>query len=181
MDEQKLERKIIKSLKEGYTSQEVITALEQDGYRTDEIRKLMNRVKEDLNNKHKKPKELRETNTAQKQLKQTKQTTERQGKERKPVVVLSLTFLTFGIYFLYWEYQAIKQILHGKESSNLTWYLLTWIPLVNLVVYWKICGEIEEYSEGEHSQTMLIILWIILPPIGLYITQKDLNKGLKSK
>jgi len=187
MDETTLENRVIKSLEEGYSTQEILTALKQDGYSDATIRKVMSDVKTDLE----KDRNTGADSEKEKGIQKSKESisksrdsvassqNKRTGKIRNPVLVLIFSFLSLGIYIFYWEYQIIKQLLYGKENSHIIRYLLTWIPLINLFIYWKICGDIEDYSGGKHSQGVLMLLWIFFFPVAIYITQKDLNEGFE--
>ncbi len=100
-------------------------------------------------------------------------------KERNPIVVILLSFVTCGIYLLYWFY-ATSQELNEKgalETSAGMMLLFLFIPIVNIIAFWKHCKAVEALSGGEKSAGLLFVLWLIgLGFISQYMVQTELNK-----
>lgn len=100
------------------------------------------------------------------------------AEHRSPIRVVIYTLITFGFYGIYWFYQALSQVLEGKSSSPLLWFIGSLVPLVNLVILWKFSKEVEEYSGGEKSAVLLFILYLVFAPVAQYLTQSGLNQGM---
>ncbi len=97
-------------------------------------------------------------------------------KERNPVLVLVLAIVTFGIYGIYWFYTTTKEMVEasGKNSSPVLWTIGLFIPIVNIIMFWKHAHLLEEVT-GEHSGIPVFLLWLVFSPAALYISQVDLN------
>lgn len=102
------------------------------------------------------------------------------AKERSPLRVLIYTFISFGIYGIYWLYQVFQQVLEGKDSSPVLWFLGMLVPVVNIVILWKFTQEVDNYSGGEHEGILLFVLYIVFAPAAIYLIQSDLNAGLNN-
>ena len=104
-------------------------------------------------------------------------------KKRNLIVTLVLLLVTLGIYGLYWLYSTADELIkyNNKGGNPLAWLIMALVPILNLIVIWFHASALEAASRkamGDNSSTnavLLFILWIILPPLGLLISQATLN------
>jgi len=100
-------------------------------------------------------------------------------KKRNPWMVILLSIITGGIYTLIWFIMTAKE-LHENTSSgpkpSMLWFLL--IPGVNffvlLIFLWKYFKAIGELTGA--NNIMLFILYLVISPVSIYMTQTELNK-----
>lgn len=100
-------------------------------------------------------------------------------KRRNPFLVFLFSLITFGIYGIYWLYSTTKELKGNTKSAPEPWMVfLMLVPVVNIVVaillYWKYCKAINELTG--FSNIALFVLWIFVGPVGMILSQIELNK-----
>ena len=100
-------------------------------------------------------------------------------KRRNPFLVFLFSFITFGIYLLYWLYSTTKELKGNTKSAPEPWMVFLFlIPIINFVVailfYWKYSKAINELTG--FSNVLLFILWLLFWPVGMILSQIELNK-----
>ena len=100
-------------------------------------------------------------------------------KRRNPFLVLLFSCITFGIYMIYWLYSTTKELKGNTKSAPQPWMVfLLLIPIVNFVVaifcFWKYSKAINELTG--FSNIALFVLWIFVGPVGMILSQIQLNK-----
>ena len=98
--------------------------------------------------------------------------------KRNPVTVLILSLITFGIYTIFWLYKVFDQVL-DEEQSPILWLLGMLVPVLNIVLLWKMSMKVEEFSGGEHGGVLIFILYLVFAPAAIYLIQSDLNAGIE--
>ncbi len=100
-------------------------------------------------------------------------------KHRNPVLVIVFSIITLGIYTIYWLVSTTNELRRVTDIAPNPWFLLfILLPIVNIFVmiwyYWKYSKAIGEISGFE--PVLLLILWLIVNPIAIIISQIQLNK-----
>jgi hypothetical protein len=100
-------------------------------------------------------------------------------KYRNPLLVLGLSIITFGIYLIYWIIATSNNL---REKTNIApnpyFLLLLLIPYFGIIAYlyyfWKYSESIEKLSG--YKAWVLFIFWVFVTPLGIIISQRELNK-----
>jgi hypothetical protein len=95
-------------------------------------------------------------------------------KKRNPVAVLFLPVITFGIYGLVWYVKTKNEMNQRGASIPSAWLLI--LPLANIYWLWVYGSGVEKVTNGAHSALGSFLLRFFLGPIGMAITQNELNK-----
>jgi hypothetical protein len=94
--------------------------------------------------------------------------------QRSPVAVIILTIVTFGIYGLYWIVST-KRELNGLGANIPTSWLLI-IPIANLYYFYKYSEGFATYVKKDNNAILWFLLWLVIAPVAMIITQIELNK-----
>ena len=99
-------------------------------------------------------------------------------KHRNIVMVLILFVITFGIYGLYWFYSTANELIQrNKQDENpFIWLIMALIPIVNLFAIWKHAQAVELMTEEKVNGMVLFLLWVVIAPVAIIVTQMELNK-----
>ena len=99
-------------------------------------------------------------------------------KQRNIVMVGILSVITFPIYGAYWFYSTAKEMIQrNKQDENpVIWLIMALIPIVNLFSWWKHAQTVELMTEKRVSGMVLFLLWVVIFPVALIVTQMELNK-----
>ena len=109
-----------------------------------------------------------------------KQTPKSKGiKRRNPFLVFLFSLITLGIYVIYWLVSTTNELKRNTKSAPNPWLLLLLlIPLVGFIVmiiyYWKYSKAINELTG--FSNVALFVLWFFVGPVGMILSQIELNK-----
>ena len=100
-------------------------------------------------------------------------------KKRNPFLVLIFTIITAGIYGIYWLVSTTNELKGMTGSAPNPWLLISLIiPPVGAIVmiyyYWKYSKAINELTG--FNNILLFILWIVLGPVAIVLSQMQLNK-----
>lgn len=100
-------------------------------------------------------------------------------KERNPFLVFILSFITLGIYIIYWFVSTTKELRRSGEETPHFWLLIIGIiPILGfpflLYFLWKYLDAVEKVTSA--NKIMLFVLFLIIFPMGLVVTQVELNK-----
>ena len=100
-------------------------------------------------------------------------------KYRNLVLIIVFSIITLGIYAIYWLVSTTNELRRMTNSAPNPWFLLLLlVPVVDIFVflwyYWKYSKAIGEISDFE--SVLLFILWIIISPVAMIISQIQLNK-----
>jgi|TARA_Y100000310_G_C20597754_1_gene771381 hypothetical protein len=100
-------------------------------------------------------------------------------KKRNPFLIILFSIITFGIYGIFWLVFTTNELKKNTQSApNPLLLLLMLIPFVNFIVmliyFWKYSKAINELT-GFNSLA-LFLLWIFIGPVGMIISQIELNK-----
>lgn len=144
---------------QGYTPQKLRNYLIVQGYNEKEVDEAINYTKN--------------TNPA------PKNTNTSGIKRRNPFLVLLFSIITLGIYALVWLIFTTNELKKSTKSApNPLLIILLYVPLVNIVVaiifFWKYSKAINELTGFDTLG--LFLLWIFLSPIGMIVSQIQLNK-----
>ncbi len=96
-------------------------------------------------------------------------------KQRSVAAVIILTFITFGIYALVWLIRTRDEMVNQGADIPTAWLLI--VPIANIYWYWKWCGGVEKVTNGKQTQTIALILMLLLSIIGMAIIQDSFNKA----
>lgn len=151
---------------QGYTPQQLRNALIQQGYNSQEVDEA-----------------IRYAN--QRNIYPTQQTSKPTSssasgiKRRNPFLIILFSIITFGIYSIFWLVFTTNELKRNTQSApNPLLLLLMLIPFVNFIVmliyFWKYSKAINELT-GFNSLA-LFLLWIFIGPVGMIISQIELNK-----
>ena len=104
-------------------------------------------------------------------------------KYRNPVLIVVFSIITLGIYSIYWLVSTTNELRRITSSAPNPWsLLLLLVPLVNIFVefwyYWKYSEAIGDISNFD--AVLLFILWLIVSPVAMVISQIELNKKAKA-
>lgn len=74
-------------------------------------------------------------------------------KHRSLIGITLLTILTFGIYPLYWYFitKTEMNVVNGK-SAKVPFFLLIFIPIINIWWFWRFAKAIEKTTRGALSR-----------------------------
>ena len=99
-------------------------------------------------------------------------------KQRNIVMVLILFVITLGIYGLYWFYSTANELIQrNKQDENpFIWLIMALIPIVNLFAIWKHAQAVELMTEKKVNGMVLFLLWVVIAPVAIIVTQMELNK-----
>ena len=100
-------------------------------------------------------------------------------KYRDPLMIIILTIITLGIYAIYWLVSTTNELRRLGTSAPDPWaLLLLFVPLVNIFVgfwyYWRYSEALEKISG--FSTVLMFILFLIIWPVAMVLTQLELNK-----
>ena len=89
-----------------------------------------------------------------------------------------MTVLTLGIYAVYWFYVTSKEMVeHGELNGRPgLWTILLVVPIVNFYSFWNHGKALGVVTDRKYRFSSILALWIIFPPAGLWITQRELNR-----
>lgn len=90
---------------------------------------------------------------------------------RNPTTALLLSIF-LPIYPLYWMGVTGNELRANGADVPPWWYLL--IPILGFVHLWRVCQGVERVT-GSSSAGTLLALTLFVPPIGIFVAQKDLN------
>ena len=99
-------------------------------------------------------------------------------KRRNMWTQVGLTIITLGIYAIYLFYITSKEMIEEKrlEGSAVLWTVLSIIPLVNMIAYYKHGSAVEAVTEGAVNKWICFVLWIVFAPAAWFMIQTELNK-----
>ncbi len=99
-------------------------------------------------------------------------------KQRNIVMILILFVITLGIYGLYWFYSTANELIQrNKQDENpFIWLIMALIPIVNLFAIWKHAQAVELMTEKRVNGMVLFLLWVVIIPVAIIVTQMELNK-----
>jgi cation transport ATPase len=145
---------------QGYTPQQLSDYLIQQGYSAQEVDEAMKYANQ------------QQTNNAENSV-------DKKIKRRNPFLIILFSFITFGIYSIFWLVFTTKELKKRTQFAPNPWLiLLMFIPLVNFIImliyFWKYSKAINELT-GFNSAA-LFLLWILISPVGMIISQIELNK-----
>ena len=93
---------------------------------------------------------------------------------------------TLGLYGTYWLLQSSREMLTlaGRDPEEAsTWTLMAPLPIINIRAYWNQSKLFEQTTGGRYPAAMMLAIWmftsplgVIVSPVGLLITQRELNK-----
>ncbi|PSQ50809.1 hypothetical protein BRD15_00920 [Halobacteriales archaeon SW_6_65_15] len=83
------------------------------------------------------------------------------------------TVVTLGLYTIYWTYKTAKMLDRGTDQSLSP--ILTFIPFVNIIVYWQISKAGEAVTEQDAMPVFLLFLFF--PVISWYWVQSGINSA----
>jgi len=98
---------------------------------------------------------------------------------RNPYLVLIFSLITFGIYTIFWlvyTTNELRGLTKSAPETKMLWLLL--VPIVNYIViimyFWKYSKAINELTG--FNNILLFIMWLVFSPVGIVISQIELNK-----
>ncbi len=193
MADQRLLDYIKNTEKRGFSEKEIKKALVKEGWPSSEVKKALKEAEAAKKQEEKAAKEAQPSQPQKpsegKQQKPVEKGPEETGgqsskpakaiKRRNPFLVLIFCIITLGIYGIYWVVSTTKELRSSTSSAPNPWLLLTLIlPPVGMIVmiyyYWKYSKAINELT-GFNS-ILLFVLWILLGPVAMVISQIELNK-----
>ena len=106
-------------------------------------------------------------------------------RKRNLFQLFGLWISTIGLYGTYWFYLSSREMLvrEGRDPEEAsTWTLMAPLPIINIRAYWQQSKLFEQTTGGKYPAALMLAIWmlptigIIVSPIGLIITQHELNK-----
>lgn len=106
-------------------------------------------------------------------------------RKRNLFQLFGLWVSTIGLYGTYWFYLSSREMLvrQGRDPEEAsTWTLMAPLPIINIRAYWQQSKLFEQTTGGKYPAALMLAIWmlptigIIVSPIGLIITQHELNK-----
>ncbi|MCH8224008.1 MAG: hypothetical protein IH868_11425 [Chloroflexi bacterium] len=106
-------------------------------------------------------------------------------RKRNLFQLFGLWISTIGLYGTYWFYLSSREMLvrQGRDPEEAsTWTLMAPLPIINIRAYWQQSKLFEQTTGGKYPAALMLAIWmlptigIIVSPIGLIITQHELNK-----
>lgn len=94
-------------------------------------------------------------------------------KNRSILKMILLTIITFGLYFIYWSYSTTKEM--RKLGGDIPFFLLFFIPFVNIWWVWKYSKAVEKVTGEKLSAILSFILLYAVGFIGIFIVQDSFN------
>lgn len=97
--------------------------------------------------------------------------------KRNPIFVVILCLFTFGIYMLYWLFKTKEEMV--QLGANIPTFFLIIIPIANIFWIYKYFMGVEHISKGSDKPVngiLYLVLYVLLAPIAIYLTQNELNK-----
>ena len=101
---------------------------------------------------------------------------------------MGLWLATLGMYGTYWYYLSTREMLvrDGRDAEEAsTWTVMVPLPIINIRAYWKQSRLFEQATGGRYPAGLMLAIWmltsplgVIVSPVGLLITQRELNKIL---
>lgn len=145
---------------QGYTPQQLRASLVQQGYNPQEVDESLNSTTQ--------PTATAPVSSGTSGI-----------KRRNPFLIFLFSVITLGIYSIFWIVYTTNELKKNTKSApNPLLLLLMLIPGVNLIVmilyFWKYSKAINELTG--YSSITLFILWILISPIGMILSQIELNK-----
>ncbi len=100
-------------------------------------------------------------------------------KKRNPFLIVLFSLITLGIYSIFWLVFTTNELKNNTKSApNPLLLLAMLIPIVGIFVslfyMWKYCKAINELTG--FSNIILFLLWIFIAPVGMILSQMELNK-----
>ena len=167
MVNQQLVNYIKNSKAKGYTPQRLKNYLIQEGYNAQEVDEAISYTNQD-------------------NIQPTQQTTNKSMsskasgiKRRNPFLIILFSVITLGIYSIFWLVYTTNELKKNTQSApNPLLLFLLLIPFVNIIImfiyYWKYSKAINELTE--FNALALFLLWVFVGPVGMIISQIELNK-----
>ena len=152
---------------QGYTPQQLRNSLIQQGYNAQEVDEAISYA----NQKNTYP---------QQQTTNKPMSSGASGiKRRNPFLIILFSIITLGIYGIFWLVFTTNELKKNTQSApNPLLLLLMLIPFINFIImfiyFWKYSKAINELT-GFNSLA-LFLLWIFIGPVGMIISQIELNK-----
>lgn len=105
-------------------------------------------------------------------------------KERNPWLIITFSIITLGIYGIYWMVSTTNELINKTDNMLSPWWLLgNLIPIIGgfVMIYylWKYSESINQLTG--YNTSILFLLWVFIPPVGMFISQKQLNKKTKEE
>ena len=152
---------------QGYTAQQIRNYLIQQGYNAQEVDEAISYA----NQKNIYP--------TQQNTNQPTSSSSSGIKRRNPFLIILFSIITLGIYSIFWLVFTTNELKKNTQSApNPLLLLLMLIPFVNFIImfiyFWKYSKAINELT-GFNSLA-LFLLWIFIGPVGMIISQIELNK-----
>lgn len=107
-------------------------------------------------------------------------------KKRNLFQIFGLWLSTLGLYGTYWLYLSAREMLarEGRDPEEAsTWTLMAPLPIINIRAYWKLSKLFEQTTNRKYPAALMFAIWmltsplgVIVSPVGLLITQRELNK-----
>ena len=106
-------------------------------------------------------------------------------RKRNLFQLFGLWISTIGLYGTYWFYLSSREMLvrQGRDPEEAsTWTLMAPLPIINIRAYWQQSKLFEQTTGGKYPAALMLAIWmlptigVIVSPIGLIITQHELNK-----
>ncbi len=101
---------------------------------------------------------------------------------------MGLWLATLGMYGTYWYYLSTREMLvrDGRDAEEAsTWTVMVPLPIINIRAYWKQSRLFEHTTGGRYPAGLMLAIWmltsplgVIVSPVGLLITQREMNKIL---
>ncbi|MFW6026009.1 MAG: DUF4234 domain-containing protein [Candidatus Woesearchaeota archaeon] len=167
MSYEKLVDYIVKEYYDGYTLESLRNYILKNGYNKEQINSAMNDAKKRIQSKSSND----QNSFVDKKFSFIK--------KRNPVLVLLFSIFSLGIYYFYWLNKTSKELTKATDVKiNTKLLLLLIIPGLNVIIYfliyWKYTEALDKISDID--QSILLLLLIFFSPLGIFISQLELNK-----
>lgn len=101
---------------------------------------------------------------------------EKMVKHRNPILIVIFTIITLGIYGIYWLYSTKKELV--ELGASVPTFFLIIIPIINIYWVYKYAKGVAHIAKNSMG-IIYFILWLVLAPIAMILTQIELNKFAK--